>query len=690
MASGYPELIPPSMFQSNQPPPDPWQGLAQVSKEVSELRKETKKLRSSESTDSSSCKKQNQPGIIDYNRRYPANDEFKYANELISRQANELSELKSEIRNLNQKYDDEKRHFERELVEKDRESKLRVSSLEDLLTQKEDQYDREVDRLSYEHEQTTDKLTDKINSLTQELDLLHVKNNRQMKELTDRIQTLEEEKNSITNQLNNNLREKENEVESLTKQVHQLKSYIGETEKSHRPTQVWRKENETLMNKLQTCEAEQENLKSKNELTNVRLSAMGEILAVQEADISKSKIDGHDKKNLENILLTRWREKVFRLMVQNKSNEINMKKSDSDWKNKYCNLSEELTSARHEIEVLKFQNSEKTAQIDLEKMNTKNVLDELSTTQQVAVCLDNQLTENTGNMELLKSVAESLDKKLNTTMKKISTSLSVLKSYGDRISFASGRVELLQGQFARKEALRKLDSKTQSMKAPLEDEMSSESHIKTELEKVTKERDYVTSQLKQVSELLNDRLADTKQQSIENEKEIEKEKYRSDMIEMEKQVNQAKREQTKAVVSLRQLEKQGLREKERLNEQIKISENHYTKEIDKLSEQLKTIEKERNLMMATLRQEGLLNKYKQDRGEPITLDVTDDTVEDSIKSSLSQQIKSDHTEPTNDLTALESKEEEMNSVINDLKSLAAVIDDNSSDSDESSVHLPSS
>lgn len=55
------------------------------------------------------------------------------------------------------------------------------------------------------------------------------------------------------------------------------------------------------------------------------------------------------------------------------------------------------------------------------------------------------------------------------------------------------------------------------------------------------------------------------------------------------------------VVALRQQERQMVRDKERMTENFQTMEHHYVRQLTTLQEQLKSLEKERNLMMVTLR-----------------------------------------------------------------------------------------
>lgn len=137
-----------------------------------------------------------------------------------------------------------------------------------------------------------------------------------------------------------------------------------------------------------------------------------------------------------------------------------------------------------------------------------------------------------------------------------------------------------------------------------------------------------------------------------------------------------KESKTKAVVSLRQLERQCNRDKERSAEHLKTVEDHYTKQIELLQQQLLAIEKERNLMMATLRQEGLIGKLKSERGEPIRLDLDPD-----FTDPKSQKVKPTVL-PAPSRLQKETDDEPLTSVLEDLKSLtSAVMKDEVSSSD---------
>ncbi|CAF2916048.1 unnamed protein product [Rotaria sp. Silwood2] len=72
---------------------------------------------------------------------------------------------------------------------------------------------------------------------------------------------------------------------------------------------------------------------------------------------------------------------------------------------------------------------------------------------------------------------------------------------------------------------------------------------------------------------------------------------------VEKQLNEAKREQAKLAANCRQIERTTTREKERWQRQIADAQSRSDTELDKLTKRIMTLERERNLLMKTIHQE---------------------------------------------------------------------------------------
>ena len=86
--------------------------------------------------------------------------------------------------------------------------------------------------------------------------------------------------------------------------------------------------------------------------------------------------------------------------------------------------------------------------------------------------------------------------------------------------------------------------------------------------------------------------------------QAEEARYTEEFAKLERQFNDIRREHTKAVVALRQAERQVEREKEKSAEQLSLQQKEYEKNLEKSQSQLRHLEKERNMLMATVRQEG--------------------------------------------------------------------------------------
>lgn len=111
-------------------------------------------------------------------------------------------------------------------------------------------------------------------------------------------------------------------MKSQTSTVDQLRAYIGENLPNVQIENL-QKEIEEAREHMANLLPENERLRSTVELLNVRLSSMNEILLIQESELLKfqSKFV-RDPGDQEDSLLTKWREKVFALLVQLKSQQI--------------------------------------------------------------------------------------------------------------------------------------------------------------------------------------------------------------------------------------------------------------------------------------------------------------------------------------------------------------------------------
>ncbi|XP_048245421.1 coiled-coil alpha-helical rod protein 1-like [Haliotis rufescens] len=725
------ELMPPSVFESSsqrknvKTQEDPWQEVARAKEEFNKLKQEIENLRIERQR--SAVVPETQAPKVHIVHQPSSKEETKYADELISRQSREIENLKSEIRSLQHEHKENMSDVERQMALQEREANHRVSGLEMAVRESEERYEQQVDRLSHQHQKEVDDINSALDNTTRELAETKSQYVARLRGLETEIESLRSESAATIAQLEAEVRSKSMLADNQNQQILQLKTYIGETEKTYQPAEVWRRERETLNNRIKIYAAEKDNLESNMELVNIRLKSMSEILNVQEAELSKAKCENISSSKQEALLLTRWRDKVFALLVQQKSADIVAKKNEQNWREKVKHLEEQLVSSGSRVEVLTHSLMEKNAQLQMEQNNCQRYQEEITQAQQVALCLDDNLSQNRTSAEGLQQLAQSVSGQFEEKLKVLQDMMGILQTHGQRISFAGHRVQMLQGQFARKEALLRLQAKSQDVDQETETETSPRadtSHLSQELERVLGERNLLASQIQQDAELLSHKLDmaraeyegeitslkqtvedlevsvqqksqtcaslsekleqtqmeldDVKdradvlrselakqefatQTALEEQRKQDRDEYAEQLAEMDRKLNEARREHTKAVVSVRQLERQSGRERERLREEMQTVEEHFKRQVDKLQQQLILVEKERNMMMATLRQEGLLSKVRCDRGEPVTL-----------------QCEEVQTQPT-----ANSKGEPITSVLEDLRSLtAAVLEEGDESEDE--------
>ena len=132
--------------------------------------------------------------------------------------------------------------------------------------------------------------------------------------------------------LTEELKKKDEEVKSHSLIVDQLRAYIGENLPNTQLEKL-QKEHEEAKQTVTSLIQENENLRSTVELLNVRISSINEILSIQEKDLMKFQAKssdgaGHDGESL----LTKWREKVFALLIQLKSQAIMYEKEERNEK----------------------------------------------------------------------------------------------------------------------------------------------------------------------------------------------------------------------------------------------------------------------------------------------------------------------------------------------------------------------
>ncbi|XP_060546851.1 coiled-coil alpha-helical rod protein 1 isoform X2 [Pantherophis guttatus] len=492
------------------------------------------------------------------------------------------------------------------------------------------EYQAKLNELSEVYEAEATSLKHQICAFQQDLEA-------QRKEASQ----LREKKDILQNQLSVT----EAELATQNALVLQFKTYVGE-QKSSKPGF----EQERLINRIQQLEDEKEALKMTAELLQVRVASLGDILTLQETELDK-KVHLQDPLQSESsqklqCLLTRWREKVFSLLVQLKSQEL---------------------SHRDDTKLLE----KKTLQAEMLHCNKQ-----MHSFQQRAEAGEKALRE-------LADFVSRLKQQLMGQEERWKAALSRLLGLGNRVSFATKRVDTIQGLVCRKIALAKLQREEKHIAGTDQEIQPSYEDLQAELHMLHEERDRLSAELKHGAQLIEKKVAEARervetdlskmrgtlqhlQETLEaktaaeqelrqqleaTEKQLEttnselqrtagaadslrqevgqlraeyeralqekvtevERQLRKDLSEMEKALNTARREHAKAVVALRQAERQAARDKARSEELATIQESATQQEMARLEGLLKELERDKNVLMATLRQEGLLAQYRKNR-----------------------------------------------------------------------------
>ncbi|XP_033643565.1 coiled-coil alpha-helical rod protein 1-like isoform X1 [Asterias rubens] len=754
-ASDGSQLRPPSSFEFKQASADPWKALAKAKGKINELQEENKQLqlrRTKPREDSTvdahrgqvhSCNVQ--PRVIETVSSTMSPHHYhhlEHTADILSKQATELAQVKSEVMTLRSQRESQVRELEERLRKAEVKYVTETTSLAMTNKCQEEEHRMQITMMKTKYEAETCERQDKIERLGKELSRTRIRLEKETSQLKEQLQTSEDERDQIAADLKTSNLEKDSTIASLQIQLSQLKTYIGDTQSTSRTTSQWQLEIDKQRKKIKELERDVENQRSAVQLLNVRLSSATEILTIQESELSRVKGESVDNGKKLQILLTRWREKVFELLVQLKSQDIVEETITRNHKWQVADLDENIISLRNKCQLLEHTIADRDAQLELERVEFQSLQEELMSVQQVAELLDSKLNGYEEAVPRLASLLQSFQVTHNGHEEKLNTASAKLASFDHRVSFAVSRINILKGLLARKDAIRRLGEEDKLVNQSEqtvgnkidEGDKDSESNRLTyqelamELHRVTHERDALATRIKQDTETMQqqydtikskfesrqeqdasmiqelqlqvqqqskslesistklDRAETECQESTKSasklkmelaklqlttdrasaEKMAARESQLTDqLLEMEHKVNNARREQAKAVVSLRHLERQVVRERERSAEILKTQEEELRLEIERLRSQLRGAEKDCNLLMATLKQEGLIGQFKTQRAVSRRVDGDDEnsepteTIRDSARTSLAEQ-------PTKQKAPLSA-------ILSDLQSLTAEV-----------------
>ncbi|ELT93411.1 hypothetical protein CAPTEDRAFT_228459 [Capitella teleta] len=770
------QLLPPSSFErcSEKSALDPWESLTKATGEVLKLRQENERLRNERilsvpvgeeiraRVEMHQSKAFTPPAPVPQ----PTYHQAPFHEGILNRQAAEIEQLTQKLNSTESGYQKQVAHLEHQLALKDISLGQKAAALENevlMLRNQErelkEKFHRKDSEIELRRQEGERKLQERLDAAQYELvhqtEELRKKNAEEVNLLKSKYEGVQRELQHQLEELRKELTFKENEVEIERKSVAQLKTYLKENAEMTKSTETWMKQVEGLQDKILVLEEEKSRFNSTLDLLSVRLKSQQQVINLQEQQITEDKFVKIPNGDAQQCVLTRWRKKVYELSVKQQCSEMVYRDEVAKWNDKMWNLEERLKSAENSKQQLDLMLQDKKAELDIEKNRVTDLEKDVFHAQQVAIDLDDKEQEHLQVVMDLVKTADTLQEKFISLQTAFEQSVNKTKLHDQRLNFANGRLDLLKGQFARREALLSLerDNVDANIHEPAERDSDVVAQLQQELDHVTTERNSLNHQLQEDAEKLNMKIREIKAQTadevvnlreqlqllhermdesteknselhkkleatqLENknlseycaelkstlvEKETSQDEERKIFVaqieedcravkrDLEQRLSDSKRDHAKAVVQLRQQQRQAEREKERVTTRTKLLEEEHQRQIAYLHQTLRALDQERNLLMTTIRQEGLLSKLKANRPAPVAVSFDDlelpRTSSEPLLTTLGcttddrvSCVSLDALSPR--LTSIED-EEPLHSVIDDIKQLAAAIDVDAVESDD--------
>ncbi|XP_025239545.1 coiled-coil alpha-helical rod protein 1-like isoform X2 [Theropithecus gelada] len=526
-------------------------------------------------------------------------------------------------------------------------------------------HQEQLSSLTQAHQEALSSLTSKAEGLEQSLSSLETRRAGEAKELAEAQREAE--------LLRKQLSKTQEDLEAQVTLVENLRKYVGEQVPPEVHSQTWELERQKFLENMHHLQEDRDGLHATAELLQVRVQSLTHILALQEEELTR-KVQPSDSLEPEftrkcQSLLNRWREKVFALMVQLKAQELEHSDSVKQLKGQVTSLQEQVTAQSQEQAILQRSLQDKAAEVEVERMGSRGLQLELSRAQEARRRWQQQTTAAEEQLRLVVNAVSSSQIWLESTMAKVEEAAARLPSLNNRLSYAVRKVHTIRGLTARKLALAQLRQESCPLPPPVTD-------VSLELQQLREERNRLDAelqlsarliqqevgrareqgeaerqQLSKVAQQLEQELQQTQeslaslglqlevarqgqQESTEEAASLRQEltqqqdlyrqalqekvaevetRLREQLADTERRLNEARREHAKAVVSLRQIQRRAAQEKERSQELRRLQEEARKEEGQRLAWRLQELERDKNLMLATLQQEGLLSRYKQQR-----------------------------------------------------------------------------
>uniref|UniRef100_A0A2K6JY95 Coiled-coil alpha-helical rod protein 1 n=1 Tax=Rhinopithecus bieti TaxID=61621 RepID=A0A2K6JY95_RHIBE len=473
-------------------------------------------------------------------------------------------------------------------------------------------HQEQLSSLTQAHQEALSSLTSKAEGLEKSLSSLETRRAGEAKELAEAQREAE--------LLRKQLSKTQEDLEAQVTLVENLRKYVGEQVPPEVHSQTWELERQKFLENMQHLQEDRDGLHATVELLQVRVQSLTHILALQEEELTR-KVQPSDSLEPEftrkcQSLLNRWREKVFALMVQLKAQELEHSDSVKQLKGQVTSLQEQVTAQSQEQAILQRSLQDKAAEVEVERMGSRGLQLELSRAQEARRQWQQQTTSAEEQLRLVVNAISSCP--LPPPVTDMSLELQQLREERNRLDAELQlSARLIQQEVGRAreqgEAERQQLSKVaQQLEQELQQTQESLASLGLQLEVARQGQQESTEEAASLRQELTQQQDLYRQALQEKVAEVET-RLREQLSDTERRLNEARREHAKAVVSLRQIQRRAAQEKERSQELRRLQEEARKEEGQRLAWRLQELERDKNLMLATLQQEGLLSRYKQQR-----------------------------------------------------------------------------
>ncbi|XP_041864972.1 coiled-coil alpha-helical rod protein 1 isoform X2 [Melanotaenia boesemani] len=466
-------------------------------------------------------------------------------------------------------------------------------------------------------------------------------------ELQDRLQSLVSEGLQLKSTLievaterdglKENLSQMGKAFETQSATLHSLRNYIGQLAPE-------KGEKERLNEAVEKLNEEKAALQMTTELLTVRLNSVNEILALQEEKIVKRALtDPLVKNGSEGLqVLQLWREKVFKLCVQLRSKDIEIRREKDKLLSEVSSTEQQLQQEQHRASVLQHSLHDRMAELDLEKVEKERLKQNLAKVHKENAELKSQNQKAEAEIKLLTEAVQRFSQEFQNKVAEVEAAKARLNTFTQRLSFAKRRVETIQGLVMRNVALQKVEQACKQA----EQHNDSITNLKIEHSLVCEERDKLTQELKRTPELIEKALADLKEQY---ESKVRQQQQELEQCCMEVKLAVAGKEKAdqslqqiqiqleESYVSLEGLRCELLRQQEHseqaLQERVSEIEDRCAEKLREMEVQVITARREHTKAVMTL-QQFQKEARKQDMAKKIQ-----HLESESAKHALNKQLK---------------------------------------------------